>query len=132
MCSLTGPVLCRPGDGMGAVSDPSRNSRSAVRGARTRAGAVRPGTGAERRSRWRSWVLRAGLAGCSVVLTILLLEWFVRLAAPQPLNFYNFALLNATGAVRRAPNRTGGSRYRIDFKPPGTGPMRANVRMRNG
>lgn len=87
----------------------------------------------EPRARFRSWVVRSVLVTCSVVLTVLLLEWLLRLVAPQPLNFYNFALLNEKGVVEKSAGLwTGGSLYRVNIKPPGKGPMRANTRMRMG
>ncbi len=83
--------------------------------------------------RLRSWLLRAAIATGCVALTLVLLELFLRLFAPQPLNFYNFALLNEEGAVVKSAGLwTGGSFYRAEIKPPGMGPMRADLRARMG
>jgi lysophospholipase L1-like esterase len=77
--------------------------------------------------------LRGLLLAGSVALTLLLLEWLIRLVAPQPLNYYNFAMLNERGVVERGAGLwTGGTLYRAEIKPPGQGPMRANRRMRMG
>ncbi len=89
--------------------------------------------GREPSGRFRAWVLRGVLVAFSIVLTLLLLEGLLRLVAPQPLNFYNFALLNERGVVEKSAGLwTGGSLYRADIKPPGQGPMRANRRIRMG
>ncbi len=89
--------------------------------------------GLEPMARLRSWLLRGAIATASVVLSLVLLELFLRLFAPQPLNLYNFALLNEEGAVDKNVGLwTGGSFYRAEIKPPGVGPMRPNLRARMG
>lgn len=84
-------------------------------------------------ARLRGWLLRGALGTGSLVLALALLEGFLRVFAPQPLNFYNFALLNEQGAVDQSVGLwTGGSFYRAEIKPPGMGPMRPNLRARMG
>src|SRR5262245_65740925 len=89
--------------------------------------------GVQSMSRLRSWLLGTTIATASVLLTLVLAEVFLRLFAPQPLNLYNFALLNEQGMVVKAAGHwTGGSFYRTDLKPPGQGPMQPNKRLRFG
>ncbi len=84
-------------------------------------------------ARLRYWLRRGAFLTGSVVLTLVLLEVFLRLFAPQPLNLYNFALLNEEGAVVESAGLwTSGSLYRAEIKPPGMGPMRPNLRARMG
>jgi len=68
----------------------------------------------------------------ALVVTLVVLEVCLRLVAPQPLNLYNFALLNEEGIVVKAATPGHATLYRTDTKPPGEGPMRANARMRMG
>ena len=84
-------------------------------------------------SRLRRCTVGGALATTSVVLTLLVAEAVVRVVAPQPLNLYNFTLLNEKGVVVEASGRwSGGSFYRTDLKPPGQGPMQPNNRLRFG
>jgi hypothetical protein len=84
-------------------------------------------------SRLRSCFLGTAIAATSVLLTLIVVEVLLRFFAPQPLNLYNFALLNEQGVVLKAAGHwTSGSFYRTDLKPPAPGPMQPNKRLRFG
>lgn len=83
-------------------------------------------------SPWVRRMVNVGLVAASTLLTLVFLEVCVRALAPQPIDLYNFARLNEEGMVVKEPGVTYGTRYRVNIKPPGEGPMRPNQRLRKG
>lgn len=83
-------------------------------------------------ARLRTWLGQTALATGALLFTLVVLEICLRLFAPQPLDLYNFALLNEEGMVEKGNGLWSGTLYRIDTKPPGEGPMRAHKRLQKG
>ncbi len=78
------------------------------------------------------WLLNAGMVIGSSLLTLIVLEIYLRLFAPQPLNLYNFTLVNEPGIVGHTGGPNPATFYRVETKPPGRGPMVPNTHARLG